>query len=99
MWLSSGRRSWTDMNTNRECFSPSSPSPEFCWGPAHGKLVNWNCPCHPGEKWDIVHRVPWRKAPICSVQEDNYVDKLPTSSSLRSLGGGGGGVGAHDEDS
>lgn len=62
------------------------PSPEFCWGPLHGKLVNWNCPCCPSEKWDVVHCVPWRKSPICSLHEDNYVNKLPASSSLPSPG-------------
>lgn len=74
------------------------PSPESCWRPVHGKLVNWNCPCCPSEKWDVVHCVPWRKSPICSLREDNYVYKLCTSSSLPSPGVCVGGC-PHDEGS
>lgn len=73
----------------RNIFLLPSPSPEFCWGPVHRKSVNWNCPCCPSEKWDVVHHVPWRKTPICSLQEDNYVYKLPTFSSLPSPAVGG----------
>lgn len=86
-------RAAADAKANTERSSPPPPSPEFCWGPVHGKLVHWNDPRRPGEKWDVVHCVPWRKSPICSLREDNYVDKLPASSSLPSPGERGGVLG------
>lgn len=67
------------------------PSPESCWRPVHGKLVNWNCPCCPVRNGTLYTVSPGESLPsvrsVRIIMCINYAPPHPSPARVCVWGG------------